>query len=216
MLHEILASIRNIDLIEDLFFKKRVLFAIHHDEYGHQTTPNEQYYAKSYSGKTVPKVLDRDLREFLYNRLGRQRVNDRLDRSEIVLCVALEHSTQEPAGYYWGVVPDEKPIWHDSFRVPTGDGLVFGAYVKPEHRRNGVYSLLQSEAHNYLFSCCNADNIYTLVENRNTASMRANSTFGLKQHAKNYLLKLFSLNVISIYKTENQTSISIVLGKGNI
>ena len=210
-----LPEIRSIDPIQDLFFKPRTIFRICRDEYEHREVDNEGYVTECFSGDTRVTDLDPELKQFLVDKVGSKTVVSRIRNEDCSLYVARTVDDGQPAGFYWGVIAASSPVWHDSFRVPTQSGLVFNAYVKEDHRRKGVYRLLQAVSHNHLLSSDDCECVFTIVENRNTASMGANREFGLQAASRNYLLKFLSVNVFSIVSGK-ETDISTVLTKGGL
>lgn len=210
-----LPEIRSIDPIQDLFFKPRTIFRICRDEYEHREIDNEEYVAEYFSGDTPVTDLDTELKQFLIDKMGSTTVESRLGNEDCTLYVARTADNRQPAGFYWGVIAATSPVWHDSFRIPRESGLVFNAYVKEDHRRKGVYRLLQTASHNNLFSSDVCECVFTIVENRNTASIEANREFGLQAVSRNYLLKFLSVNVFSIVSGK-ETDISTILTKGGL
>lgn len=132
-----------------------------------------------------------------WKTIGGGKAIQRLEQKGIFLAVVF--FKHEIAGYYWGITgQDNQILWHDKFPIKPRQGLVFNAFVFPSYRRKGVYRLLQKRIHEHLFSK-GCDVVYTIVENSNTPSMKANAEFGLKKFATNYLIKFFGKNIFSIY-----------------
>jgi hypothetical protein len=211
-------KLRDIDPIEDLFFKRRTLFGIDLDNYNEQAIENAEYIVNGYSGRIDPTQLDRNELRSLYEKIGERRVDNRLKRADCSLFLAREKDAKngDLAGFYWSVAPEGDVVWHDNFKVESSEALVFNGFVYPKYRRSGVYRLLQSATHNHVFYKKDVDFVYTIVENRNTASMSANKEFGLKKVAVNYLVKFLSINILSIFKSECRVIVHYVINKKNL
>lgn len=205
-------SITDIHPIEDLFFKRRTIFGVDFEVYEPQYPEHEIY--------EVIRIEDGSLEassmRYLERHLDGHTLERRLERRNCTLFLALQSKDRTPVGFYWSVHTNETALWHDSFPVPPGSGLVFNAFVTPAHRRSGVYRLLQIASHNHLFKFTGCHEVFTIVEDRNTASMRANAEFGLQKKGKNYLVKFFSVNVLSIIETNTKRQTHFVLLKGDV
>lgn len=129
--------------------------------------------------------------------LSHSQILRRLEHPDISL-YALFSQGDELAALYWSLHP-EKAIWHDKFLVEPGAALLFGAYVVPEHRRKGLYSLLIKAAHQHMLEK-KVESVFTIVEASNSASLAANQQSGLKIVAHNYLIKVFGRNLFTIYR----------------
>jgi len=206
---------REIDPVQDLLFKPRTVFRICEDEYERRGTDHDDYAVEVVEGAVDVRDLDPGAGSFLGSRLGRGTLARRLQRPDCTLYLAREDATDDVVGYYCGVVATDEPVWHDSYRVAPGDALVFNAWVDESHRRRGIYGLLQAAAHDHLLSLPDCECVVTIVEDRNTPSMEANSRFGLRPAAKNYLLKAFGINILSIVR-DGETDVGLVLTKGGL
>ena len=211
-----LHRMRDIHPIEDLFFKRRTLFGADATAYEQRGVDHDIYNISRYVGSSTRTELDRVELRFLESHIDKKTVEQRLERTNCSLFLARKSECGEPAGFYWSVYTNDTPEWHDSFRVSPGNGLVFNAYVTPTHRRRGVYRLLQAASHDYLFDIAGCEEVFTIVEDRNTASMRANEEFGLQVKGKNYLLKLLSINILSVIVISDERLTYFVLPKGDL
>lgn len=208
--------LKKIRPIEDLFFKQRTVFQIGRDEYVQKPIENDEYYIKELTGDEIYIDLDKESLQFLNEEIGRTKVSNRLEFENCSLFLAKQRTDDTPVGFYWSVVSRNFSIWHDSFRVPPDCGFVFNAYVTPTHRQNGIYRLLQEATHNHLFSNEMCGVVFTVVEDRNTPSIRANESFGLSPYAKNYLIKFLSINILSVIANENERTVHFVLPKSDL
>lgn len=212
-----LKQVREIDPVEDMFFKKRTLFGIDSDRYREKPVENDEYYVDTHSGVVDNSGLDDSVRKYLYEGIGEETVERRLNREDCTLFLARQTGgSNEVAGYYWSVSPNTGAVWHDSFRVDPGEALVFDGFVDPAHRRSGVYSLLQAASHNYVVTVEEVATAYTIVENRNDPSMAANKKFGLEEKANNYLVKMLSINIFSVVDYGGRRVTRFVLLRGNL
>lgn len=198
-------------MIEDLLFKRRVVFAAEAPEYERRDTDHETYCVTTLDKSSTRQ--DVELTEFLTEHTAPHVVGERLARSDCTCYLARHRHTAEPVGFYWSVAPRTDRVWHDSFPIDPGEALVFNAYVDPDHRRNGIYRLLQSEAHNHLFHAEDRTTVYTIVEKRNTPSMQANREFGLEPARRNYLVKFLGFNVLSVLRDQSNTRTHLVARK---
>lgn len=211
-----LQRIRDIHPIGDLFFKPRTLFGVDSTAYEQRSVDHDTYNLSRYVGSSTRTELDSVELRFLEDYIGEKTIERRLKRPNCSLFLARETKGGEPVGFYWSVYTNNTPVWHDSFRIPPGSGLVFNAYVAPPHRRQGIYRLLQGACHNYLFNTAGCEQVFTIVEDRNTASMRANEKFGLQIKGKNYLIKFLSINILSVIEMSTDRQTYFVLPKGDI
>lgn len=205
-------SLRNVHPIEDLFFKKRTIFSVDLDDYEPQYPDNDIYDVIRFEDGS----LHPDEMRYLENHLGETTLERRLGRSNCTLFLACQSKTGDPVGFGWSAHTNDNAMWHDSFRVPPESGLVFNAFVTPSHRRRGVYRILQANRYNHLFESIGCQQVFTIVENRNSASMRANAEFGLQKKGMNYLVKFLSINVLSIIKSDTERQTHVVLLKGDV
>jgi RimJ/RimL family protein N-acetyltransferase len=204
----------NIDPLQDLFFKPRTIFCATHGEYKHRDRSHKKYKVSDHHGVCQTDELPEGQKQFLYDIIGKESVKARLKIKNCSLFLA--HQDREPVGFYWSVFANQKSKWHDNVKINEDKGLAFNAYIDPEYRRQGIYTLLQAAVHNYLLSNLNLSKVYTVVENRNIASMKANEKFGLKKCKKNYLIKFLSINILSIFKYDGERQIHFVLNKDNL
>lgn len=184
--------------IQDLWFKPRTIFQINRGEYERRAPEHDEYQVDQYDGQRSLSDLEGEDSEFLRQHIRGKKLQNRLKKEDCVLFLARNRESGEPVGFYWSIVARSKAVWHDNYQVLPGTALVFNAYVAEEHRRQGIYRLLQGISHDYLFTHTDCEAITTIVENKNTASMKANRQFGLRAEKRNYLLKFLSVNVLSI------------------
>jgi GNAT superfamily N-acetyltransferase len=198
-------------VIEDLLFKRRVVFAADAPEYEPRSTEHDTYCVTTVDESTTRH--DHELLEFLTSHTAPYAVGERLARADCTLYLARHRRTADPVGFYWSVAPRTERVWHDSFPVDPGESLVFDAFVDPDHRRNGIYGLLQAAAHNHLFDDRDRETVYTIVEKRNSPSLHANREFGLEPARRNYLVKFLGFNVLSVLKDQYDTRTHVVADK---
>ena len=187
------------DLLDSTLLKKRYLFGISRDEYeemGHRE-----------NGVRTRVIDDLDLGSPDIQKLLRtdHHWNDpmRWARDGVVDVLVAFDEEDVPIGYYMTLVPEEETVWHDELPVTPGSALVFKGFVSSEHRRKGVYKALQRAAHDHLFFVREVDQVLTIVESSNFASLNANNGFGLRTMKCNYLLKFLNRNAMSIYRSED-------------
>ncbi|MHC3436928.1 GNAT family N-acetyltransferase [Natrialbaceae archaeon A-gly3] len=212
MNRHLLDRLREVHPIEDLFFKRRVVFAID-DESRRERAEDDRYEIVDYHGRCGLEDLPDATRAFLAEHVGLERTARRLERADCSLHVAVDAGTGDCVGFGWSLVAGSQVVWHDNVPVPAGCGLVFHAVVDEDHRRRGLHTRLLQARHDWLFREC--ERVYTVVERRNTASMTSIERFGYRVVARNYLLKLFSVNVVSVLVAES-VSAHLVLGKDSL
>lgn len=215
MNRRLLDRLREVHPVEDLFFKRRVVFAIGEDEYDPQREPfgNDRYEIVAYHGRCGLEDLPDTTRAFLADHVGLERTARRLERTDCSLHVAIDTTTGDCVGFGWSLLARSRTVWHDNVPVSEGSGLVFHAIVDEDHRRRGLHTRLLQARHDWLFREC--ETVYTVVERRNTASMNSVQRFGYRVCARNYLLKLFSINVVSVLAAES-VSAHLVLTKDGL
>lgn len=205
--------LKSIHPIQDLWFKSRTIFKINRYRYEFHELDHDDYIVEEYTGRNSLSDVDSESVEFLYEHVGEDITKERLRNPSCALFLAREDNTSNsPVGFYWSVIARLEPVWHDNYKLDTNHGLVFNAYVAESYRCQGIYRLLQKASHNHLFKETECKSVITIVENRNTTSMRANRKFGLQAAGSNYLLKLMSLNICSVIKNDS-TKIYFVLSR---
>lgn len=198
-------------MIEDLLFKRRVVFTAERDSFDPGVASDETYDVAV--ADECSALYDHDVTSFLTEHTAPESVGKRMARDDCTCYLARHRATAEPVGFYWSVAPTVERVWHDSFPVDPGEALVFNAYVDPDHRRQGVYRLLQTASHRHLFESEGLDTVYTVVEARNTPSIEANEAFGLEPSRRNYLVKALGVNVLSILREDSATETHLVMDK---
>lgn len=114
---------------------------------------------------------------------------------------------------YWAIIPKNEGVWHDSFFIQPHDALLCNAFVNPKFRRLGFYEFLIQFTHTYLLNYINCRSVYTIVEKSNYASLSANRKSGVLLIYRQFLLKIFGINVISIIKSEKKIQIRSLIGR---
>lgn len=197
-------SIKKIRSMSKLIKIRRVYASFNVSNY-EKFTPS-QYSMAMLTHENVLQKENKNLLEFLCVYFGYSKVWDRLKRKDCIAFVA-SNRDGKPVGYYWSVVPKNKEVWHDKFKIVPQEALLFNAFVIPEFRKKGVYKSLQFYAHSHILKRENCKTVYTIVEESNLASMNANRKFGLQMVKTNVLLKLFGCPMFSIYWGNNKVSI---------
>ena len=178
-----------ISLIEKLFFKKRVVFCTSNE-------PKQYSVSEEFSFQVIEDIKQID--HYPELRLS-SVVKNRLISGNWILFVSINNKNNEITAYYWAVTGKNLNYWHDNFIVQPGTALLCNAFVKNEYRQQGLYKFLIYKSHEYLFQK-NIQKVFTVVENSNTNSLKANRSAGLSVYYTNYLVKLFCFNVFSIFK----------------
>lgn len=106
---------------------------------------------------------------------------------------------QEIAGWYWGVAPKTDRIWHDRVPVDTETVFLFNAFVPEKHRGRGVYRELITAAVNHYRKNAPDRSISIVVERQNKVSLHINSSMGFNVVRRNFLIKSFGKNVLSVF-----------------
>jgi GNAT superfamily N-acetyltransferase len=147
--------------------------------------------------------------EILKKYIPEEKLVNRFNCPFLLLYLAISKETSQLAGYYWVIVPDKKPVWHDKYCVRPGEAFGFDAFVVPEYRGKGIFPFLKAEA----VKDCTLDRkckgLYSVVERSNKSSIKANLKLG-SIVGKNYLVKIFRRNVMSIYIGERNCRVYYV------
>lgn len=119
-----------------------------------------------------------------------------------------------PVAIFWWLVPTVKEELYDSFWVDTHSILYCSGIVHPHYRGKRIFNLMHSFTSNLLRTEYSNRNLFGIVEKRNTASLKSCLRSNMKIVGRNYLVKLFGRNVISIYKpNRGSTRIWLLLKK---
>ncbi|WP_135829677.1 GNAT family N-acetyltransferase [Halorussus halobius] len=182
------------DFAQNKIFKPRTILFTTREKY-EKVDLDKEINIITISSKGGLKEVDNRLRKGLRQLSSVENIESRLGTQGCFLYLATDGDIL--IGYYWSIIPQE-PVSHDSFFISPGEALLFNAYVRPQFRRQGIYTQLLAKAHNHVLINSNAYMSYTIVEDRNKPSLRANNEFGLDKYGKNYLIKLWGRNVLSI------------------
>lgn len=150
------------------------------------------------------------LQSELARRVSPEALARRRGDARCILYTATDEPTGALAGFYWAALAGQEPVWHDKFPIAPGTALLFNAYVMPRFRRRGVYARLIAAAHNHLLGQGLCERAFTVVEDQNVASMRANTGFGLRVCRRNYLIKVAGRTVFSVYFTSSGVEVHYV------
>jgi hypothetical protein len=161
--------------------------------------------------KVIIKIIDKnkltdEVYSFLSEKIRKETINNRICNKSCDLFVAYLKGNTNPIGYYWAITCKYGNEWHDSFKISEKSSLLFNAFVSEDCRNFGVYSQLISYAQDYLFKTIGIININTIVEQKNTPSLKANLKTGSKIIGVNHLLKFFGFNVFSIFQINHHLS----------
>jgi len=220
-----LEKLKNIFHI--LFLKPRLVYTIEKDEYSPRKLQIDDNYKiitydledKNNVEEIVKKLLPlikkyNKSKRLKLSNLSKKELQNRLHNNNCGVHIAEDKKKRVFVGFYWYLVHRENSLlWHDSFPIPKRGSLVFNAYVHPDYRCEGIYTLLQTSTANYLLDREDIDTIYVVVERSNTASIKANEKFGYKKVAENYLAKLFGYNFLTILVWKNSCKAYHLLGR---
>ena len=197
--------------LPNLFYKKRYLLK------SSRCNPNASLQEESdfFSKKITIDTISEDVNHFLQEKIRVDVILRRLVCPDIDLFVTFDKRSNQPLGYYWALTASEKSYWHDTFKIPLNSALVFNAYITDNARRKGIYSHLIHTIHQYLLSEKKCVAVYTIVEERNKASLNANLNANLVIHMTNHLIKFFGKNIFSIYKNDKKNIYFVLTGKKN-
>lgn len=196
-----------IKILEKLFFKKRFILKWIPDNY------SNQIYCKGYKINVLQSLSDIDdlvSKDTIFFERNRSFLKN-LYNVEWRLFTIAEEGKSELAGYYYALLGNNKPISHDSFIIMPDDALMCRAFIYPKYRNKGLYKTLIKYSHIYL-SKEHRKNIYTIVEKSNKASLKANLDSGLENDKTNYLIKIFGINILSIFYQSSRLKL-LILGK---
>lgn len=183
-----------------LLVKKRTVFMANAKSASLRALPLPDGYA-FYVNPTIPS--DSATFTSMAEYVNPELLKARLANPAATLFLITEVESERVAGFYWAAINRQQgrqELWHDNFPIPYGFALLFNAVVVPEHRRRGLYQALIMGAQHHLLGEVGLPAIYTIVENQNSPSLRANTRFGGQVVATNILVKLLGVNVFSIFR----------------
>lgn len=184
-----------IELFQHYILKKRYIYSMNNLEL--KTIKNENI-----SIKKIDSDLYNEYKRFLTQNISSKRVCSRISNENMVGLLALDHRTKKPLGYFWGIKAN-KPIWHDQFLIPQGDGFLLNGYVDSNYRGQGIFQLLIYRTTMFLKEL-ECKHVFDVVESLNLPSVIAHDKIGAKIHYKNYLIKLWKRNIFSILVNKNE------------
>lgn len=89
-------------------------------------------------------------------------------------------------------------LWHDNYPIKTKEGLIYGSFVYERFRGKGLYVKILNYVTEHMRDK-DVDRLVAVVESRNFASARSHKKSGYKLCKKNYLVKFFGKNVLTIF-----------------
>lgn len=184
-------------LIEVIFFKKRnvVIYPQLHNN-------NESVIA-------LPLVSSREvfLKSSIFNdeRLNRFLSSRNGDNSWVAFLLIRDDIVY---GYSFLHTPD-KVEWLDALPTYADEARECSTFVFPEFRGQGVRSSLLCAQSTY--AAGQQRQMWAVIESRNKASMHSSLLVGGKVERRNYLIKFFGRNVISVLT--NPFSLLLLVGK---
>ena len=186
--------------LEKLFFKKRLVFCA-----------PRKLKAQNLPGRYYLHIIDNRNAEAIsqYANMPRKTVTaKRLQKQNWIFFLLVDRSTKEIAAYSWVILGNGKYYWHDNYVVYPDAALLCNDFVKKKYRNLGIHKYLIYRRLTYLLDK-NIHKVFAIVENSNTASLKAYSSAGFSVYCTNYLFKLFSINIISLFTAS--TNIKMVL-----
>lgn len=192
--------------VDRLLFKRRTIFKAAREEIPSSAPTLPEGYVLSVNPH-LPQGCT--AYAFLAEQLGEAVLDARLRNPSITLFLITEAQTGQLAGYYWAVTSHAQGLWHDNFPIPRNCALLFNAVVMPKHRRSGLYRALIGAAQQHLLHGVGLSALYTVVEDQNTASLRANQRFGGKIVATNFLIKVLGVNAFSVYRNHVSRQVNV-------
>jgi hypothetical protein len=106
------------------------------------------------------------------------------------------HDTTSILGYSFLHIPYAAAEWYDSLPTIPGEARLCSSFVEPEFRGSGIRGLILLQQKSY----CAEHKLYlwSVIENSNSASLQATAKSAGTPIRKNYLIKFFKRNIISI------------------
>jgi hypothetical protein len=201
-----------IKIVEKLFLKKRFVLSIE------DPSRIRCIHVPGYSIFAVKSI--RELKELVTDSNAFLEHNtkfiNRLPADSWELFIIMHDETKDIACHYFAISGNGKLHKHDNFHVEPDAVLLCNAFTYYQYRKKGLYKSLIGYAHKHLTQN-DSKKIFTIVERANIRSLKANQAVGLRIFFTNYLIKVLSINIISVYSGMNSSRI-ILLGKifGNI
>lgn len=189
---------------ETLFYKRRLIYRGHRDEYERREPDHDEYHFKWVGGSVKDSARIQPQYDKLVNSIGAETIEARLEQSDCSLGYVTHEETGELSAYTWVLHPSSEPIWHDKYRTEVGEALSFHTYVFEKHRRKGVFSFLHFKARNKIFDEL-ADEFVSIVEASNEPMHNAYDKYGWTTDGTNNLVKFFGINVLASIKDEDRS-----------
>lgn len=190
------------------FFKPRTVLCAEASSYRVRGRPSGDVRVERWA---AADALPEGLHGELSDGMDAAVLNCRRRDARCALYTATDEQAGRLAGFYWSVRPGREAVWHDKVCVSPGTSLLFNAYVRPAFRRRGVYTHLIAAAHDHLLGGGRCARVFTVVEDQNTASMRANVGFGLRPCMRNYLIKIAGRTVFSVFLKRDGLEVHYVI-----
>ncbi|MBZ4646266.1 MAG: hypothetical protein JG777_1755 [Clostridia bacterium] len=184
--------------LKRLFFKKRFVFVLNTTERKSlQLEDNIQQISFEFTSKknygTLIQLCTPYESDFYLKSLKK-----RLESPDIWKGI-IAFLDDKPVGCHWILLPQEKNVKHDGFKITKNSALFCGVFVHPDYRGRRIYNSMHKFVYNLWINEFYTRDVFTIVEEKNKASLKSNSRIGLKIKGYNYLLKFCGLTILSIY-----------------
>lgn len=198
-----------VNIFENLFYKRRLLFRGYQEEYDWRDPSHDEYHFK-WIDKTA---INSEYVELYYDRIiesvGQKAANARLEHPDCSLGLVLSDDEDELAAHVWALHPSSEPIWHDKYRVETDEVFLFNGHVFEKHRRKGAFTFMHFNSVNRVFDN-GYDKFAAVLEESNEPIRSAYDKFGWSHDGYNNLVKLFGINIFATISDDNRDLVVFV------
>lgn len=186
-----------IQLIEKYLFRVRHVFITYIKEYELLTFPSEnEITVRIENLKNFKKIRYVFSEVYEEKKMIDKFMKRARDTKLWKLVVA--YSKDKPVGVFWIMIP-KNTILYDSFVFQKKDLLFCSVFVKSNQRGNRIYNHMHRVAFEFWKKKYSQRRVITIVAKSNIASFKSNARIGLRVRAKNYLVKIVSINILSLY-----------------
>lgn len=193
-------------LFQKLFLKKRYLFRLFKEQHIKKELKLDNTFSL-YIFKSKTDIEDscevKTIVSFIENKIGKHATSLRINNPYWICFLVAKSKPFVPAGIGWLVCPPNKPYWYDNLHSNFDECRFANDYVVPEYRGKHIAQYINQERLDYAFNS-GFNSVSVIVEAYRKPAVH-NQKKVSRLVGKNYLIKLFGINIISVLKETAKT-----------
>mgnify|MGYP002587307772 CR=1 FL=1 len=200
-------------IIENLFFKKRYIYATRLDDFVNIRAPEESQNITCKMEDMEDKDHITQLLESICDDKSILRAINNII-SSFKDCILISAYYNDVAVGCIIIIAPQEPIVYDSCRFTENQVRFAQLYVNSHYRRMGISSHLRYSAFEHWRNLYPNRTVIGIIERSNIASLKGANKMNYNLEGSNYLLKFFGINILSISNRAGRWEYLFLLGKG--